>query len=160
MTRSGRSWSALLREAGISDYSIHLDEETNTLFGVLWRTRRSRDGRAAEPSGDAALVGAYGRHHGDEAGQRAGRGAARNRLPHAMTMERPGHVAVIDIGKTNAKVALVEMEGSRRSPCARCPTRCCTAAPYPHFDVDGLWDFILDALARAQPRARRSMRSR
>ena len=29
---------ALLREAGISDYSIHLDEETNTLFGVLWRT--------------------------------------------------------------------------------------------------------------------------
>jgi L-rhamnose mutarotase len=31
---------ALLRDAGISDYSIHLDEETNTLFGVLWR----RDG--------------------------------------------------------------------------------------------------------------------
>ena len=29
---------ALLKEAGISDYSIHLDEETNTLFGVLWRT--------------------------------------------------------------------------------------------------------------------------
>ena len=28
----------LLREAGISDYSIHLDEATNTLFGVLWRT--------------------------------------------------------------------------------------------------------------------------
>lgn len=28
---------ALLREAGISDYSIHLDDETNTLFGVLWR---------------------------------------------------------------------------------------------------------------------------
>ena len=29
---------ALLREAGISDYSIHLDEDTNTLFGVLWRS--------------------------------------------------------------------------------------------------------------------------
>ena len=28
---------ALLREAGISDYSIHLDAETNILFGVLWR---------------------------------------------------------------------------------------------------------------------------
>lgn len=28
----------LLREAGISDYSIHLDEDTNILFGVLWRT--------------------------------------------------------------------------------------------------------------------------
>jgi L-rhamnose mutarotase len=28
---------ALLREAGISDYSIHFDEATGTLFGVLWR---------------------------------------------------------------------------------------------------------------------------
>jgi L-rhamnose mutarotase len=28
---------ALLQDAGVSDYSIHLDEETNTLFGVLWR---------------------------------------------------------------------------------------------------------------------------
>ena len=27
----------LLHEAGVKDYSIHLDEETNTLFGVLWR---------------------------------------------------------------------------------------------------------------------------
>ncbi len=27
----------LLRGAGIANYSIHLDEETNTLFGVLWR---------------------------------------------------------------------------------------------------------------------------
>ena len=30
--------AALLREAGVSDYSIHLDEATGTLFGVLWRT--------------------------------------------------------------------------------------------------------------------------
>jgi L-rhamnose mutarotase len=29
--------AALLREAGISDYSIHLDRETGLLFGVLWR---------------------------------------------------------------------------------------------------------------------------
>jgi len=27
----------LLRDAGISDYSIHLDEEGHILFGVLWR---------------------------------------------------------------------------------------------------------------------------
>lgn len=27
----------LLHEAGVSDYSIHLDEATGTLFGVLWR---------------------------------------------------------------------------------------------------------------------------
>ncbi|MCD2183462.1 L-rhamnose mutarotase [Rhizobium sp. GN54] len=29
--------AALLKAAGVSDYSIHLDEETGLLFGVLWR---------------------------------------------------------------------------------------------------------------------------
>lgn len=28
---------ALLKEAGIVDYSIHLDPQTHALFGVLWR---------------------------------------------------------------------------------------------------------------------------
>lgn len=28
----------LLKDAGVSDYSIHLDEENDLLFGVLWRT--------------------------------------------------------------------------------------------------------------------------
>ena len=27
----------LVREAGLTDYSIHFDEETNSLFAVLWR---------------------------------------------------------------------------------------------------------------------------
>ena len=29
---------SLLKDAGVSDYSIHLDPDTHTLFGVLWRT--------------------------------------------------------------------------------------------------------------------------
>lgn len=29
--------SALLKQAKVSDYSIHLDHETDTLFAVLWR---------------------------------------------------------------------------------------------------------------------------
>ena len=33
---------ALLHEAGVRDYSIHLDPETNALFGVLWRTSDHR----------------------------------------------------------------------------------------------------------------------
>ena len=37
----------LLRDAGVSDYSIHLDEETDILFGVLWR--RSDHGMDALP---------------------------------------------------------------------------------------------------------------
>ncbi|MBX3532201.1 MAG: L-rhamnose mutarotase [Rhizobiaceae bacterium] len=35
---------ALLHEAGVSDYSIHLDAPTDTLFGVLWR----RDGHTMD----------------------------------------------------------------------------------------------------------------
>jgi L-rhamnose mutarotase len=31
--------AALLRDAGVSDYSIHLDPDTGTLFGILTRTR-------------------------------------------------------------------------------------------------------------------------
>lgn len=38
----------LLREAGITDYSIHLDRETGLLFGVLWR--REGHGMAALPA--------------------------------------------------------------------------------------------------------------
>jgi L-rhamnose mutarotase len=29
---------ALLKQAGVADYSIHLDRDTHTLFGVLGRT--------------------------------------------------------------------------------------------------------------------------
>ncbi|WP_238367718.1 L-rhamnose mutarotase [Mesobacterium pallidum] len=29
---------ALLKQAGVSDYSIHFDPDTHVLFGVLWRT--------------------------------------------------------------------------------------------------------------------------
>ena len=32
----------LLHDAGVSDYSIHLDEETNHLIGVLTRTKDHR----------------------------------------------------------------------------------------------------------------------
>ena len=29
--------AALLKDAGVADYSIHFDEETDILFAVLWR---------------------------------------------------------------------------------------------------------------------------
>lgn len=40
--RHDKIWPELseqLRQAGISDYSIFLDEATHTLFAVLWRTQ-------------------------------------------------------------------------------------------------------------------------
>ena len=43
---------ALLRDAGVSDYSIHLDEETNLLFGVL---RRPPDHRMDDLPGEALM---------------------------------------------------------------------------------------------------------
>jgi L-rhamnose mutarotase len=40
----------LLKDAGVSDYSIHLDAETSILFGVLWRTAdHSMDALPLEP---------------------------------------------------------------------------------------------------------------
>ncbi|MCC6756283.1 MAG: L-rhamnose mutarotase [Solirubrobacterales bacterium] len=42
----------LVRDAGLSDYSIHLDEETNTLFAVVWRA----DGHRMESLRDDPLM--------------------------------------------------------------------------------------------------------
>jgi L-rhamnose mutarotase len=36
----------LLKDAGVSDYSIHLDEENGLLFGVLWRSADIMETRA------------------------------------------------------------------------------------------------------------------
>ena len=40
----------LLKDAGISDYSIHLDRATGMLFGVLWRSNNhGMDALPAQP---------------------------------------------------------------------------------------------------------------
>lgn len=57
------------------------------------------------------------------------------------------HVAVIDIGKTNAKLALVDAEALTEIAVLKTPNRVLQGAPYPHHDVDRLWDFILSGLA-------------
>lgn len=57
------------------------------------------------------------------------------------------HVAVIDIGKTNAKVALVDLGTASEIAPRRQPNRPRNDGPYPHHDVDALWAFILDGLA-------------
>ena len=44
----------LLRTAGVRDYSIYLDEDTLTLFGVLWR---SSDHRMAELPNHVVMQG-------------------------------------------------------------------------------------------------------
>lgn len=52
---------ALLREAGVSDYSIHLDAATGTLFGVLWR----RDDHAMDALPDHPVMRRWWAHMAD-----------------------------------------------------------------------------------------------
>ena len=59
-----------------------------------------------------------------------------------------GHVAVIDIGKTNAKLALVRLLDQSEIAVVTRPNTVLPGPPYPHFDVEGHWEFILDGLSR------------
>ncbi len=63
-------------------------------------------------------------------------------------MTTPRHVAVIDIGKTNAKLALVDLSSLTEMAVVTRPNIVQPAPPYPHYDVDGHWAFLLDALAQ------------
>ncbi len=57
------------------------------------------------------------------------------------------HIAVIDIGKTNAKVALVDLVTLSEVALRRMANAPLRQPPYPHHDVDALWTFILNSLA-------------
>ena len=65
-------------------------------------------------------------------------------------MDRPArHVAVIDIGKTNAKVVLHDL-AERRDLAFRSMTNAVRRdGPYPHYDLDRLFDFIVASLSNS-----------
>ena len=63
-----------------------------------------------------------------------------------MTMAAVRHVAVIDIGKTNAKVALVDLAERAEIGVRKTPNPVERSGIYPHFDQRSLWAFILDSL--------------
>ena len=56
------------------------------------------------------------------------------------------HVAVIDIGKTNVKLALVDLESLAELAVVTRPNRVLPGPPYPHFDMAGHWAFLLESL--------------
>lgn len=62
-------------------------------------------------------------------------------------MPSPNLIAVIDIGKTNAKAALFDLKALREIAVRRTPNRPRRGPPYPHHDHDGLKTFILESLA-------------
>lgn len=55
-------------------------------------------------------------------------------------------IAVIDIGKTNAKVVVLDARSSTELASRRAPNRSIDSAPYLHFDTEALWAFIAGAL--------------
>ncbi len=55
-------------------------------------------------------------------------------------------VAVLDVGKTNVKAVIVDAEERREVAARTRPNRVLTDGPYPHFDVDGIFTFFLQAL--------------
>ncbi len=59
-----------------------------------------------------------------------------------------GHVAVVDIGKTNAKLALVRLSDLSEIALVTRPNAVLPGPPYPHFDVEGHWEFLLGGLSR------------
>lgn len=56
------------------------------------------------------------------------------------------HVAVIDIGKTNAKVAVADTGAMREIGVRTRPNAVLPGPPYPYVDIEGLWTFILASL--------------
>lgn len=55
-------------------------------------------------------------------------------------------IAVLDIGKTNAKVVVLDSATGVEVAVARTPNTVLKDGLYPHYDIDKLWSFTLDAL--------------
>jgi sugar (pentulose or hexulose) kinase len=56
------------------------------------------------------------------------------------------HVAVIDIGKTNAKLVLVDRASLAEIAVITRPNAVLPGPPWPHFDVEGHWSFLIKGL--------------
>ncbi|NTF30779.1 FGGY-family carbohydrate kinase [Rhizobium skierniewicense] len=57
------------------------------------------------------------------------------------------NVAIIDIGKTHAKVIVVDGQSGEEIASRKVANRVLSSPPYPHYDIDALWTFILEGLA-------------
>ncbi|WP_415921655.1 FGGY-family carbohydrate kinase [Tateyamaria sp. SN6-1] len=60
------------------------------------------------------------------------------------------HIAVIDIGKTNAKLVLVDAADLSEIEVITRPNTVLPGPPWPHFDVEAHWQFLLHGLRRFQ----------
>lgn len=63
-------------------------------------------------------------------------------------MTTPRHIAVLDVGKTNAKLALVDGDSLSEIAVFTRPNTVLKGPPWPHFDLEGHWEFFLNHLAK------------
>jgi sugar (pentulose or hexulose) kinase len=59
------------------------------------------------------------------------------------------HIAVIDVGKTNVKLAVVHAQTLKEVSVRTRPNNVLTDGAWPHYDLDGHWAFFKDALREA-----------
>lgn len=62
-------------------------------------------------------------------------------------MTAPRRIAVIDVGKTNAKLVVVDAATGEELIARTTPNRVLATGPYPHYDVEALWSFFAQALS-------------
>ncbi|HEX8403953.1 MAG TPA: FGGY family carbohydrate kinase [Duganella sp.] len=60
---------------------------------------------------------------------------------------------VLDIGKTNVKLVLVDVDGAVLAE-RRSPNTILTEGPYPHHDTDRIWNWLLDGMGQLSSVAR------
>ena len=58
------------------------------------------------------------------------------------------HIAVIDIGKTNAKLVLFDASSAHEVETLSIANEVQPGPPYPHYDLDRLWQFMLSGLKK------------
>lgn len=61
-------------------------------------------------------------------------------------MSFPRFIAVLDVGKTNIKFAIVDLAARSEIVTVTEPNRVRFDGPYPHFDVDAIWAFFADRM--------------
>lgn len=62
---------------------------------------------------------------------------------------RPAAVAVLDIGKSNTKLAVIDRADRAVLAMRSMRNTVRPAPPYPHFDVEAIWSWFLAGLAEA-----------
>ena len=66
---------------------------------------------------------------------------------------KPAAIAVLDIGKSNAKLALIDRASRATLAIRTLKNTVLPGPPYPHFDVDAVWTWLIEGLAEASHEA-------